>query len=63
MAKECEICHRGPQFGKTHQPRSQRHQASLECKSAVRRALVNGASRRMRVCTACIRGGKVQKVA
>jgi large subunit ribosomal protein L28 len=27
------------------------------------RALVNGASRRIRVCTSCIRSGKVLKVA
>jgi large subunit ribosomal protein L28 len=27
------------------------------------RAVVNGASRRLRACTSCIRSGKVQKVA
>jgi len=27
------------------------------------RALVNGAGKRLRVCTSCIRDGKVQKVA
>jgi large subunit ribosomal protein L28 len=27
------------------------------------RAVVNGAARRLRVCTSCIRSGKVQKVA
>jgi large subunit ribosomal protein L28 len=63
MAKECEICHRGPQFGNriSHAHNVTKRRWNVNLQSV--RALVNGASRRMRVCTACIRGGKVQKVA
>lgn len=63
MAKECEICHRGPQFGNrishAHNVTKRRWNVNLQPV----RALVNGASRRMKVCTACIRAGKVQKAA
>ncbi len=63
MAKECEICHRGPQFGTrlshAHNVTKRRWNINLQPV----RALVNGASRRMKVCTACIRSGKVQKAA
>jgi large subunit ribosomal protein L28 len=63
MAKECEICHKGPQFGNrishAHNVTKRRWNVNLQPV----RALVNGASKRLRVCTACIRSGKVQKVA
>lgn len=61
MAKECEICHRGPQFGNrishAHNVTKRRWNVNLQSVHA----LVNGARRRMRVCTSCIRSGKVQK--
>ena len=63
MAKVCEVCGRGPQFGNrvshAHNVTKRRWNVNLQ---AVR-AVVNGASRRLRVCTSCIRSGKVQKVA
>ena len=63
MAKECELCGRGPQFGNrvshAHNVTKRRWNVNLQPV----RALVNGATRRMKVCTSCIRSGKVQKVA
>jgi large subunit ribosomal protein L28 len=63
MAKVCEICGRGPQFGNrishAHNVTKRRWNVNLQQV----RAVVNGASRRLRVCTACIKSGKVQKAA
>ena len=63
MAKECELCGRGPQFGNrishAHNVTKRRWNVNLQPV----RALVNGASKRMKVCTSCIKNGKVQKVA
>ncbi len=63
MAKVCEICGRGPQFGHrishAHNLTNRRWNINLQTV----RALVNGAGRRLRVCASCIRSGKVQKVA
>ena len=51
MAKVCEICGRGPQFGSrishAHNVTKRRWNVNLQ---AVR-AVVNGASRRIRACT------------
>jgi len=63
MAKVCEICGRGPRFGNrishAHNVTSRRWNINLQTV----RALINGASKRIRVCTRCIRSGKVQKAA
>jgi len=63
MAKVCEVCGRGPVFGNrishAHNVTSRRWNVNLQTV----RVLVNGAARRMRVCTSCLRSGKVQKAA
>jgi large subunit ribosomal protein L28 len=63
MAKRCEICGRGPQFGNrishAHNVAKRRWNVNLQRV----RAMVNGAARKIRVCTACIRSGRVQKAA
>jgi len=63
MAKVCDICGRGPKFGNrvshAHNVTKRRWDLNLQ---AVR-AIVNGASRRLRACTSCIRSGKVNKAA
>jgi len=63
MAQVCEICGRGPQFGNriSHAHNVTKRRWNVNLQSV--RALVKGAGRRMRVCTSCIRDGKVQKVA
>jgi large subunit ribosomal protein L28 len=63
MAKECEICGRGPQFGNrvshAHNVTKRRWNVNLQPV----RALVNGATKRMHVCTDCIKSGRIQKAA
>ncbi|HWB84142.1 MAG TPA: 50S ribosomal protein L28 [Bryobacteraceae bacterium] len=63
MAQVCEVCGRGPRFGNriSHAHNVTKRRWNLNLQPV--RALVNGASRRMRVCTSCIRSGKVQKAA
>ena len=63
MAKNCEMCGKGPQFGNriSHAHNVTKRRWNVNLQSV--RAIVNGASRRVRVCTSCIRNGKVQKVA
>ncbi len=61
MAKVCEVCGRGPQFGNrishAHNVTKRRWNINLQTVHAV----VKGVQKRIRVCTACIRSGKVQK--
>jgi len=63
MAKRCEICGKGPVVGRTvshaHNVGPRRFEPNLQTV----RALINGATRRIRVCTRCLRGGKVVKAA
>jgi large subunit ribosomal protein L28 len=63
MARVCEVCGRGPQFGHrishAHNLTKRRWNVNLQ---AVR-AVIKGAAKRLRVCTSCIRSGKVQKAA
>lgn len=63
MAKRCEICDKGPVVGRTishaHNVRPRRFEPNLQTV----RAIINGGVRRIRVCTRCIRSGKVVKAA
>ena len=61
MAQRCDICGKTPKKGHNvshaHNVTSRRWLPNLQKV----RVLVNGAARRMRVCTRCIRSGKIQK--
>jgi len=63
MAKHCEICGKKPAVGRSvshaHNVSARRFEPNLQRV----RALVNGGIRRLRVCTRCIRSGKVVKAA
>ena len=63
MAKRCEICGKGPAFGRNvshaHNVTSRRFQANIQRV----RAVVNGGVRRIRVCTRCIRSNRIVKAA
>jgi len=63
MAKRCEICGKGPVVGRTvshaHNVRSRRFEPNLQTV----RAIINGAGKRIRVCTRCMRSRKVVKAA
>jgi large subunit ribosomal protein L28 len=61
MAKNCELCGRGPQFGHrvshAHNVTNRRWNVNLQSV----RAVIKGATKRLRVCTGCIKSGKVIK--
>jgi len=63
MAKVCDVCGRGPQFGNrishAHNVTKRRWNLNLQ----LVRAAMNGGSKRMRVCTSCLKSGKIQKAA
>ena len=63
MAKVCEVCGRGPQFGNriSHAHNVTKRRWTLNLQSV--RAIVNGTAKRIRVCTSCIKSNKVQKAA
>jgi large subunit ribosomal protein L28 len=61
MARVCDICGKGVQFGQNvshaHNITKRRWEVNLQPV----RAVVAGKPRRLRVCTRCIRSGAVQK--
>jgi large subunit ribosomal protein L28 len=61
MAKVCEVCGRGPLFGNrvshAHNVTKRRWNVNLQSVHAV----IKGANKRIKVCTSCIRSGKVTK--
>ena len=63
MAKSCEVCGKKPVVGRTvshaHNVRPRRFEPNLQTV----RAVVDGASKRVKVCTRCIRSNKVTKAA
>jgi large subunit ribosomal protein L28 len=63
MAKVCDVCGRGPQFGNkishAHNVSKRRWNVNLQPV----RAMIKGAAKRIRVCTSCIKNGKIQKAA
>jgi large subunit ribosomal protein L28 len=63
MAMICEVCGKKPVVGRrvshAHNVRPRRFEPNLQTV----RAVVNGATRRMRVCTRCLRSQKVVKAA
>jgi large subunit ribosomal protein L28 len=64
MAQRCDICGKGPQFGNrvshAHNVTHRRFNPNLQ---EIRTELSNGTRRRVRVCTRCLRSGKVAKPA
>jgi large subunit ribosomal protein L28 len=63
MAMRCTICGKGPSFGNVishaNNTRRRRWNPNLQRVHAV----VNGARKQIRVCTSCIRSGRVTKAA
>jgi large subunit ribosomal protein L28 len=63
MAKRCEVCGKGPVFGRkvshAHNVSPRRFEPNLQNV----RAAVNGGVKRMRVCTRCLRSQRVVKAA
>ncbi len=63
MAQRCEICGKGPVVGRNvshaHNVTARRFNPNLQRV----RATINGGNKRIRVCTRCLRSGKVVKAA
>jgi large subunit ribosomal protein L28 len=61
MARVCEVCGKGPQFGNaiSHAHNVSRRRWNVNLRPV--RAIVNGASKRVRVCTSCLKSGKIVK--
>jgi large subunit ribosomal protein L28 len=61
MARVCDVCGKGPQSGNniSHAHNVTKRRWSVNLRPV--RARVNGGTRKLRVCTSCIRSGKVQK--
>jgi large subunit ribosomal protein L28 len=63
MAQRCEICGKGPQFGNrishAHNVTHRRFNPNLQRV----RAILEGVQRKIRVCTRCLRSGRVTKPA
>ena len=62
MAQVCELCGKGPQFGNNishaHNVTRRRWNPNLQ---QVKAKISQGVSKRMKVCTGCIKSGKVVK--
>ena len=62
MAAKCDLCGKGPQFGNniSHANNTTRRRWNVNLRPV--KAKVDGGSKRMRVCTSCIKTGKIVKV-
>ena len=63
MAQRCEVCGKGPSYGNvvSHANNTRRRRWNANLRSV--RALVGGVRRRVKVCTTCLRSGRVRKAA
>jgi large subunit ribosomal protein L28 len=63
MAMTCKICGKGPSFGNviSHANNTRRRRWNPNLQRV--RAVVDGVRKQIRVCTSCIRSGRVTKAA
>jgi large subunit ribosomal protein L28 len=63
MAQKCDVCGKGPQFGNriSHSGNRTNHKFNPNLQRV--RASVKGSVQRLRVCTRCLKAGKVMKAA
>jgi large subunit ribosomal protein L28 len=61
MAAKCELCGKGPQFGNnvSHANNTTRRRWNVNLRPV--QAKIDGANKRVRVCTGCIKSGKIVK--
>jgi len=58
MARKCEICGKGPQFGNrvSHSNRKTRHKFNPNIQNV--RIEINGVRKKIKICTSCLRNLK-----
>lgn len=61
MARVCTVCGKGPMSGNNVSHANNRTKRSFSPNLQTIRALINGAARRIRVCTRCIRNEAIKK--
>lgn len=63
MARRCEICGKGPHYGNiiSHANNIRRRRWNVNLRRV--RAIIGGVRKQVRVCTACLRCGRVKKAA
>ena len=61
MANRCDLCGKGPRAGNNVSHANNRTKRRFEPNIQKVRAIVNGARKRVRVCTSCLKTGRVQK--
>ncbi len=61
MAKVCEICGKKPQYGNNVSHANNRTRRRWEPNLQRVRARIDGSVKRVKVCTSCIRSGKIEK--
>lgn len=63
MANRCDLCGKGRQSGNNVSHANNRTRRTFKPNLQRVRALVGGARRRIRVCSSCLKAGRVTKVA
>ena len=63
MAQRCELCNKGPSVGNNVSHANNKTKRRWLPNLQRVRARVDGSAKRLRVCTRCIRSGKVVKAA
>ena len=61
MSKKCEICGKGPLYGNNVSHANNKTKRRWLPNLQKVRAIVNGKTKRIKVCTSCIKKGMVQK--
>ena len=63
MAQRCEVCGKGPAYGNvvSHANNTRRRRWHVNLRRV--KAVVDGVRKYVKVCTACIRSGRVKKAA
>lgn len=63
MSRKCEICGKAPSFGNSVSHANNKTRRRWNPNIQKVKILVNNAPKSAKVCTRCIKGGKVQKAA
>jgi large subunit ribosomal protein L28 len=63
MAKICSVCGKGPQFGNRVSHANNRTRRRFDPNLQTVRAQINSAAKRVKVCTRCLKAGKILKAA